>query len=253
MKRLLLCELKKTKGRYYYAMLASALTIICLWAFHGNYNADGIRLGWFLQLYQFPLINAVFLPILSMITASMLCECEHRDDALRKLFVIADRGKIYDAKLMLGIVSLTVVIFIFWLITLIFGIYKGFEGALPFKLYIVYLVFTLIPVYEIYLLQHALALNFKNQAISFGVGIGGCFIGVFSMFLPGVPVLRQAIPYGHFGALDIVGMYGWSKETKMANVYFEVMRPSSSLIVIIPIIILVFYIGGKYIFIKKEV
>ncbi len=253
MKSLLICEFKKTRGRYFYAMLISAAAVICLWAFHGEVKADDIRLGWFLQLYQFPLINSIFLPIVAMITASMLCECEHRGETFRRLFVAADRGKLYDAKLIFGIISMTALILTFWLVTLAYGIYNGFEGGLPLGLYAAYLAFTLIPAYEIYMIQYALAIIFKNQAIGFSAGIGGCFAGVFSMFLPDIPSLRTALPWGHFGALDFVGMYGWSKETRMANVYFEIMPPSRRLIIIIPIMTVIVYILGRYFFTKKEV
>lgn len=234
-------------------MVFAAVAVQMCWAFGLNYTDMEIKHGWMLFLYQFPLLNAIFLPFIAVIVASRICDTEHKGAMIKQLCTITPKGKLFDAKLIFGIAVMIISVIIFWLTTIVFGRYKGFEGEVPIRLYVFYLIFTLIPAIEIYILQHTLALCFKNQAIGFFTGITGEFIGILSMFLPQIPILRKIIPWGHFGQLQFVGMFGWTKTTKWQNVYFEILSIDISSIIATLIFIIALYFIGRYIFIKREV
>lgn len=252
MTRLLKCEYLKTRRKYIFITAALTMAVYFLWTFHGSgYNAEGIKHGWALSLYQQPLVNTIFMPFLCIITASRLAGTEHRGAMLKQLCTMADKGKIYDAKLIYGIFIMSLCVAIGWTGLVLFGMHKGYSGIFPFRLYALYLAYTLAVVIEIYVMQHALALIFKNQAVGFFVGITGEFAGLFSLFLPNIEWLRKIVPYGHFGQLDFIGMYGWTKETRMRYVYFRLMDTEHFVFAVI-VLTFIFYIVGRYIFVRKE-
>ncbi len=251
--RLLQCEMKKTRKRY---LIVSALAITAvelMWALYGDYNADMLRTGWMMFLYQFPLYNALFVPILSIVISSRLCDLEHKGVMFKQLCVMVPKGKLYDAKLLYGLLILWGCILLSWITLLIFGIGMGFEGTVPIRLYLLYLLFTIVPATVIYLFQHILSILFKNQAVTFFVGIIGEFCGVFAMFLPQVPALRKVLIWGYFGVLQFVGMYGWTKETRMSTVYYEVMDIDWTFFAVLWMIGLAFYLIGRKLFCEREV
>lgn len=140
-----------------------------------------------------------------------------------------------------------------WSITILFGYLKGFYDGVPIKLYLLYFLFTIVPTAVIYIFQHILSLMFKNQAVTFFAGIIGTFGGIFSMFLPSVPFLRKMLPWGYYGVLQLMGMFGWTKETRMENVYFEVLDIDWLFFGILIGAGVIMYIIGRYLFCRKEV
>lgn len=251
--RLLKCEFLKTRRRYIFitSLILTALAIA--WSLYGNYGADQIRLGWRMFLYQLPLVNSIFLPFMATIIASRLCGIEHRGVMLKQLCAAEKRGKIYDAKLFFGLAIMIVCVLIMWCATVLFGMYKGFEGECPFNLYLLYLLFTIVPTIAIYIFQHTLSLVFKNQAVSFFTGIIGEFAGLFSMFLPQLPWLRCSLLWGHYGALQFMGMFGWEKETRYANVHFDIIPIDLTFFAALIAVIFIMYFIGRHWFIKKEI
>ncbi len=251
--KLLKCEYRKTKGRYIFltALLVTAVQIV--WALYGKYTDTVLMNGWMTFLYQLPLVNAIFLPLLSIIVSSRLCDIEHKGVIFKQLSVISEKGKIFDAKFIYGV---SIVIFcniISWASTIIFGYIIGFSSDVPINLYLLYLLFTIAPTVAVYIFQHTLSMLFKNQAVTFFAGIIGTFCGLFSMFLPNIPLLRKLFIWGYYGVLQFVGMFGWTKETRMADVYFAVMDIDWLFFAILIAASVVMYIIGRILFCRKEV
>ena len=253
MTTLLKCEFLKTRRcRVFLTALAVTALGLC-WGLYGNYTKEVLYHGWRMFLYQLPLVNAIFLPLLAMVVASRLCGLEHRGSMLKGLCCMVPRGKLYDAKLLYGLGILTACTLIMWSITIVFGIYQGFQGDFPVGLYLLYLLFTLVPTIVIYIFQHTMSFIFKNQAISFSVGILGEFAGLFSMFLPQLPMLRKSVLWGYYGALQFVGMFGWTKETRYASVHFDIMPIDWFAFGALIAAGAALYFIGRYLFIQKEV
>lgn len=251
--KLLQCEYRKTRGRYiFFTALIITLIQLC-WALYGNYTEFTIRNGWMMFLYEFPLENAIFMPILSIIVSSRLSDIEHKGAMFRKLLVIAEKGKIYDAKLIYGLSVILFCNILSWCVTVIFGYIKGFYGDVPVMLYLLYLLFTVVPTFTIYIFQHTLSLLFKNQAVTFFAGVIGTFCGLFSMFLPQFPILRRLFIWGYYGVLQFVGMFGWTKEERYSNVYFDVMDIDWTFFIVLIVICIVMYVIGRKLFCKREV
>lgn len=249
---LLRCEFYKTRRRRIFATALVLLAMQLVWGLHGSYNDFAIENGWLMFLYQLPLVNAIVLPLLAIIVSSRLCDIEHKGVMLKQLATAAKRGRIYDAKLVYGLAIMLVCVLINWGVTIAFGCYKGFAGEIPMDLYLLYLVFTLAPTATIYIFQHTLALLFKNQAVTFFAGIIGTFGGLFSMFLPQLPWLRKLLLWGHYGALQMVGMFGWTKETRYDNAYFEVMGIDWQFCLVVLALGFAMYLIGRRLFARQE-
>ncbi len=251
--RLLKCEIMKTKHQWVFvtALLLTAATVMA--GLHGSYGHDQLRLGWRMLLYQLPLINGIFLPLIASVTASRICGSEHNGGMLRRLCTVTERGRLYDAKLDFGLGIMLLCVLIMWGATVAFGVYKGFEGECPVKLYLLYLLFTLTPTAAIYIFQHSLSMAVKNQAVPFFVGVLGEFAGVFSMFLPALSWLRRSLLWGYYGALQFVGLYGWTKEDRYKYAHFDVLPVDWASFAVLIGAMVIMYFFGRYLFSKKEV
>lgn len=218
MKELLKCEFLKTRKRYILLTALAITTADLCWVLYGNYSEDALAKGWMMFLYQLPLVNAIFMPLLSIVTASRLCDIEHRGVMLKQLCYITSRGRLYDAKLLYGLGIIMISLSVQFISVFIGGKILGFGGVFPAKLYFPYWLFTIVPTIAVYIVQHSLSLLIKNQAIPFFIGVIGEFCGIFSMFLSQLPLLRKLLIWGWFGALQFVGS-DWDRETRIANYY----------------------------------
>lgn len=251
--KLLRCEFSKIKGRYVFLTALVITAAQLCWGLYGKYEGIMLQQGWMAFLYQLPLVNAIFFPILSTIISSRLCDTEHKGAMFKQLAVITEKGRIYDVKFIFGLAITLTCVLITWIVTVVFGYITGFSGDVPIGLYLLYLAFTIVPTMAVYIFQHALAMMFKNQSVPFFAGIIGTFAGLFSMFLPQLPLLRKLLIWGGYGALQFVGLFNWSKETKYAEAYFAVMDIDWVYLGILIAACVVMYIIGRSIFSRKEV
>lgn len=254
--RLLRCEYKKSRGRYIFvtALLLTAMAAVI--ALRGKYTGENslfiLENGYMMFLYQLPLINAIFFPLLAMVVASRLCDLEHKGDNLKMLCTLTEKGKLFDAKLIYGLGIVFFCVLLYWGACLLAGMYLGFTGPVPMKLYLIYLLFTLAPTAAIYLFQHSLSLLVRNQAAALCAGAFGEFAGMFSMFLPQLPWLRSSLLWGYYGALQFVGLFGWDKDTRYANAYFEFLGFDWLAFIILCAATTALYLLGRKLFIRKE-
>lgn len=250
---LLKCEFMKTRRRYIFLTAHGITAVWMCWALYGHYTSEVIKNGWMMFLYQFPLINAIFIPILSIVVSSRICDIEHKSMMFKYILTIKEKGKIYDAKFVYGLGIVLSCVMLSWIVTIVFGKIIGFYGSVPMRLYLLYLLFTIIPAIAVHVFQHMLAILFKNQAVAFFSGIIGEFGGIFSMFLPQIPLLRKMLIWGYFGVLQFVGMFGWSKEEQMSNVYFAVIDIDWIFFEVLITVSIVMYIIGRKLFCEREV
>lgn len=251
---LLKCEFLKMRHKYIFLTLLAIIAAGLIFSLYGDYSGEFIQKnGWLMLLYQLPLSNGIFFPIAALVISSRLADTEHRALSFKQLFAVEKRGRIYDSKLIVGLGMMILSIIIYWAVILILGKVIGFYGEAPMGLYLRYLVCIAVPTSVLYIFQHALSMLFKNQAVSFFTGIIGTFSGVFSMFLPQIPLLRQLLPWGFYGAMQFMGLFGWTSEDRYANAYLEIMPVDHGVYIIIAIYAILFYAIGKYMFCRKEI
>lgn len=252
MMKLLKCEFMKTRRRYVFLTALVVTAAMLVWIYPSSQGEDFLRIAWMGFLYELPLVNAIFMPLLSIIVSSRLCDIEHKGAMLKQLAVAAERGKIYDAKLIYGLATVLFCLVLSWIGTIAFGYYRGFGGEVPIKLYLLYLLFTTVPTTAVYIFQHTVSLCFKNQAATFFSGVIGTFFGVFSMFLPQLPWLRRSLIWGYYSVLDFVGLFGWTKENRYKYAHFDVIGIDWISFAVLIGICIALYIIGREMFKRKE-
>lgn len=249
--KMLKCEFLKTRRRRVFLTALVITAAETCWALYGKYEGQLLEKGWMMLLYQLPLINTIFMPLLAVVIASRLADTEHKGAMLKQICAAVPKSKLYDAKLIYGLGITVAMAVLSWAAVLVFGKVIGFGGEPPIKLYMLNLAFTILPTVEIYIFQNSLSMVFKNQAAAFFVGVIGEFVGVFSMFLPQIGWLRTVQPWGHYGALSLVGMYGWTKEERIYSFMTMPVEPLNLIVCAAGIVL--FYLIGRWLFCRKEI
>ena len=111
-------------------------------------------------------------------------------------------------------------------------------------------MFTIVPAVEIYVFQFSVSMLFKNQAVPFFIGAIGEFIGLFALFLPQYPWIRNSVIWGHYGALQFVGG-DWDKVTRISTFYL--MDINWVMFSVSILLCVAFYFIGRTLFVRKEV
>lgn len=243
-------EYQKTRRRYLLLFVFGMSAVGLVWALSGKLSEDAIAKGWYMLLYQMPLINVLILPMMAMLISSRLGDLEHKNGMLKQLCCIAEREKLYDVKLLYGLALLLAGILIQWFGIIADGFFRHhFGGDFPGKEYILLLLFTIAPAFAVYVLQHTVAMCSSKPAVPYIVGIIGEFVGVLSLFLP-YPILYYGTPWGYFGALMLVRAE-YDRATRISTYFFREINWGAYFSIII--ITVVIYAIGKMIFCKKEV
>ena len=257
MRRLLQCEYQKSRGRWIFCTALALTALAAAVALRGDYNGENrqfiLENGYLMLLYQLPMVNTIFFPVLGMVVASRLCDLEHKGDNLKLLCTLTEEGRLFDAKLLYGLGITLFCVCLYWAACLISGVLLGFAGPVPWRLELLYLLFTLVPTAVIYVFQHSLSLLVKNQAVALCAGALGEFAGLFSLFLPQLPWLRCSLIWGYYGALQFVGLFDWDKEKRWAKAHFEVMGFDWLAFILLCTAGLGLYLLGRRLFIRKEV
>lgn len=243
-------EYQKTRRRYLLLLVLGISAVALLWALGGKLSEDAREKGWYMLLYQMPLINVLILPMLAMLLSSRLGDLEHKNNMLGHLLCIAEWGKLYDAKLLYGFSMMLVGILVQWCGIILDGMFiHHFGGSFMIKEYLLLLLFTIAPSAAIYVLQHAVAMCCAKPAVPYIVGIVGEFAGVLSMFLP-YRWFGQAIPWGYYGELMLVGSE-YDRATRISTYFYrEINWIGFAAIFIITVVI---YLAGRIIFCRKEI
>ena len=117
--KLIKCEYMKTKRKHIFLTTFALLVLMGMWAFYGTSSkdmSDFIRQnGYTMFLYQFPLVNAIFFPLLCTVIASRLCDIEHKGGNFKLLCTMEDKGKILDVKLIYGLTIVISGVILFWI------------------------------------------------------------------------------------------------------------------------------------------
>lgn len=229
---------------FVFAMSAVGLA----WILSGKLSEDAIAKGWYMLLYQMPLVNEMVLPMMAMLIASRLGDLEHKNGMLKQLCCMTERGKLYDAKLFYGFALVLLGILIQWISIIADGLFRHhFEGAFLWKEYLLLLLFTVAPTAAVYVLLHAVAMCCVKPAAPYIVGIVGEFIGLLSMFLPYVWLIKGT-PWGYYGALMLIRSE-YDRATRISTYFYREIDWGGFVEIIV--ITVVIYMVGKIVFCRR--
>lgn len=204
--------------------------------------------GYMMFFYQLPPMNAIMLPLMLSVIASRVCDMEVKGDTLKILFTLQKRDGFFDCKYLTCLKYLLIFAAGQGIMLPVLGTINHF-GSLKISLYLLYLLVTFTVSAVILCIQQFLSLVSENQLLPLGVGLAGCFLGLFSMFFP-APVARLIL-WGYYSVFACVGM-DWDSEINKILGYYEIPFPTVSFLLFLAAGILI-YLICRTIIQKKEV
>lgn len=238
-------ELKKTKRRGIWLVIAALLLVFCAWVGmnmrHDRYRA----FGWTMTLYNAPLLNAILIPTAIAVFASRIIDMEHKGNTWKLLETMMSRFDIYIAKVLYGFAA----VFIFSALELAalitMGYAFGFQGSPDWWAYGLFFAQTFVISFNLFMLQMIISLIFSNQAVALCTGLCGSMAGLFLMYVPQWPLLRNIVPWGHYGAAMFVGM-DWDETQNVKGFYYTSQDNGAAFFIIGWFLLLL--IGGWLVF-----
>ena len=203
--------------------------------------------GYSVMLYQLPIVDAILLPLMTALIASRVCDMEVKGDTLKLLFTVQKQRDFYDCKYLSCLKYLLFFVLGQGAVILIAGTLSGFGNFRPGAL-LLYLVQVFAVSAVSLCIQQALSLLSQTQLLPLGVGLAGCFLGLFSMFFP-KPV-NLLVLWGYYAVFSTTGM-DWDRATRIST-YYEVPFPVVTFVLFLAAGA-VLYLVCRAIVLKKEV
>lgn len=204
--------------------------------------------GYMIFYYQLPVMNAFMLPLMLSVIASRVCDMEMKGDTFKILFTLQEKTAFFDCKYLSCLKYVLIFVFGQGAMLLLLGNFFHF-GRLKPSLWFLNLLSTLTVSAVILCIQQFLSLVSENQLLPLGVGLAGCFLGLFSMFFPASAA--RLILWGYYSVFACVGM-NWNSETKTILGYYEIPFPVQSFILFLAAGITIYFVC-RTIIQKKEV
>lgn len=224
------CELKaeamKQKGKRNILVPVAFLALLFFWTLFllKGIKQEELPFGYFSLLYQYPVMNAILVPLMVSVTASRICDMEVKGDTMKILFTLEKRGHFFDCKFLMGTKYL--VLFFVGQTALIplSGKLFGFTQEIPWKHLLLFFISGFSVATALLLLQEILSLFSHNQILPLIVGLAGSFLGLFSLFFP--ENIMKLVLWGYFAVFSTTGM-NWDKTTRIST-YYEIPFPVST-------------------------
>ena len=248
--KLLRLEFYKCRRRKIVLVCAAVLAVELVWmgVFFTRQDAEDLKWGWMLLLYNLATVDAIILPLSVATLASRSCELEHKGSTWKLLETMASPGSLYAAKLAWGALVLAALLVLRSGLFLAVGIVQGFQGEIPWGRFGLFTLISWGVSMMVYALQQGLSLRFANQAAALVCGISGSFLGILSMLFP--PALVRCVPWGYYGLMSLVFM-DWNQVTRVTRFYWR--WPPVTDVALLFLWGAVFLIVGRTLFVRKEV
>lgn len=181
-------EYFKIRRKKIWIMITLFLVVEMFWAFMSisrSIASNPDQAVWESDIFNISSMNGLFMPIISVIVVSRICDMEHKG-ATWKMLVATNvgRGHLYAAKyictnslLLYGILAQTILM-------IVFGLLKHFSDPLPIELLIRFIWGTLLTTLAVTALHQWISFAIKNQAFALCLGMLGGFIGMTAGLFP---------------------------------------------------------------------
>ncbi|WP_036725462.1 ABC transporter permease [Paenibacillus sp. FSL R7-277] len=242
MMKALFLEYYKIRRRKVWAMLTLFLAAELGWAAMSmsiSISRSADNATWEALIFSLSSMNGLFLPILSAIVVSRICDMEHKGDTWKMLMTTSvGRQTVYAAKffcagslILYGI--LAQVVFIAG-----FGMFHRLAEPLPAGLLLQFTAGTLIASLLIIAMQQWISLAVKNQAFALCLGMLGGFLGTTASLFPAA--VRQLVVWSYYLDLSpVTYVYKASSGTYVTG-SMPLIQLSAALI-----LTLVLYVAGN--------
>lgn len=243
-------EQKKLKRRHIWVVPVGFLLILMLWEtiMLRNFTDADKAEGYAYLLYSMIVMNAVFIPVMLAIVASRLCDMEIKGSTLKLLYTLETPGRFYDIKFLFEMKYLLLFTAGETAAILLLGKIYGFTERARLDIFLLHFIVITAIGAVLLGIQHLLSLLSENQIVPLLVGIGGAFLGLFSMFFP-MEVNRLVI-WGYFSVFTVAAV-DWIRTSDTMYLYytdFQYLYFAGFLAVGI-----IAYLLERWLFLRKEV
>lgn len=250
--KVIFLEFYKLRHKHLYLMATLLVLVEILWGLTAANTAisrNPLNAKWEHLILMISSLNSLFLPILTAICVSRICDMEHKGDTWKLLLSFSvRRGQLYFAKYICACSIMLWVIFLQIVTMYCFGQYKSFEQPTPILLLLQFFLGTILTSFAIAALQQWISLAIKNQAFSLSVGLIGAFIGLTSNLLP--ESIRNLFIWGYYISLSPVKQSFENEEYHFAIQEISTMMPYFTFVLIVSMLI---FLAGTIHISRKEV
>lgn len=163
--------------------------------------------GWEPLIAMVSSMNGLFLPILTAICVSRICDMEHKGSTWKLLLTLSvRRGTLYAAKYLTAVLVMLAVCLLQATAMTAFGMVHDFEPAVSFVPLGRFVLGTMLTTMILIALQQWASMAVKNQAFALALGMVGGFLGLTGDLLP-VQVSRFLIWSYYTGLSPITQSY----------------------------------------------
>ncbi|MFD0870786.1 MULTISPECIES: ABC transporter permease [Paenibacillus] len=250
MMKALALEFYKLRRKRIFAMMTLFLGAELAWAFVSismSMSRHPDSTSWEALLVTVASMNGLFVPIMSAVAVSRICDMEHKGDTWKLLATTAvRRSRLYWAKYWCANILILYYISLQAAAIAGFGIVKGFAEPLPFSLLIPYIGGALLTSMAIVALQQWISLSVKNQAFALSLGMIGGFIGMAADFFPAG--VRRLFIWSYYTGLSPV-IYQYSN----LSVDYRVQPLETGSLAFMSILIIILFTAGCFHFSRQEI
>lgn len=203
MARQVLLEFGKSRRKHLWLICAAMLGVLLLWFGYQSSRQVEHTTDYRALLYSLPVVNAIFLPLLSAVVASTVCDVENRANMWKELLTMERAEDLFCAKWLTCALVMAAVVTAEVAAASAIGAAVGFR-EIPVGERFVLWVSTLSVCLFVTTVVECLCLFIANQFAPLVVGVALSFLGLFSMYLP--PAFSILVPSSYFGLMSTVSM-----------------------------------------------
>lgn len=194
-------------------------------------------------------MNGLFLPILSAICVSRICDMEHKGSTWKLLLALSvQRRQLYFAKYFCAN-SIMLAISLFQISSIaIYGLLKDFTQPIPLSILGQFFIGVILTNAAIIALQQWASLAIKNQAFALALGMIGSFFGMTAGLFPFS--IRKFFIWAYFIDLSPIQQHFTNEQITYSVKDFNDLLP---LMVTVFMVAVFLYLAGSFHIAKKEV
>ncbi|KXY07223.1 ABC transporter permease [Bacillus sp. FSL K6-0067] len=186
--KILALEYFKIRRKKIWTMIILFLIVEMLWAFMSisrSIASNPDNRVWESIFFSISSMNGLFMPIISAVVASRICDMEHKGSTWKMLVATnVEHRQLYAAKYICINSLMLNAIFAQILFIIVFGLIKNFPGTVPIELLTRFIFGNLLTTLAITAIQQWVSFSIKNQSFALCLGMLGGFIGMTAGLFP---------------------------------------------------------------------
>ncbi|GKX28590.1 multidrug ABC transporter permease [Vallitalea longa] len=248
--KILILEYMKLRRKKIFLMITLFISVEIAWALMSvsiALSRNPSNSSWMSTMVTLSSMNGLFLPIISAVVMSRICDMEHKGNTWKLLMSVdINPRKVYGAKYLCGNFLLLYAVVLQAIAIIIFNILKGLSEPILFTMVLRFILGTSLANMAVLALQQWISLSIKNQSFALCIGMIGGFLGMTGDFFP--IFVRRIFIWSYYSGLCPVAYYF---DDESAN--YIIQNHSFGIFSIVIIIALIFYIVGNIHISRQEV